>query len=49
MNTHTHTHTHTNSLLCLSVDMRLFFYPEIGDVTVGIRAQVAIPGTRMII
>jgi hypothetical protein len=33
-----------------SVDIRvLFFYLQVGDVTVGIRAQVAIPGIGMII
>jgi hypothetical protein len=29
--------------------MRLLFYPEMGGVTFGIRAQVAIPGIGMII
>jgi len=34
----------------LSVDIKvLFFYLQVGDVTVGVRAQVAIPGIGLII
>ena len=37
------------NLLCFRLTWECYFYPGMGDVTVGIRAQVAIPGIGMII